>query len=135
MIEQLSLLFRQSRETFFEKDDCFAFRRQIASPGLLNEMMLEEFVPVFRQPLVPERLPANEIKGYCTQPLPEIGAGLEVHDMPVGKDKGLVGNLVDEMRHGQFHGHEGPQMGTVKLKKPLKRLQITPLHARDKVLL
>ena len=53
--------------------------------------------------------------------------------MPVGEDKRLVGDLVDEMRHGQLHRDEGAQVRAMQLEEPLEGGEIPPLHTDDEI--
>jgi hypothetical protein len=94
-------------------------------------MMFEEFVLILSEALVTQGLFADEVEGDRPQPFPEIRPGLEVHDMAMGKDEGLVRDLVDEVGYGQFHRDEGTQVRTVEVEEPLKSSQIPFLHSDD----
>ena len=96
-------------------------------------MVLEKLTVILRKALVAQGLFADEVKSDRPQPFAEIGPCLEVHDMAVGKDKGLVGDLVDEVGHGQFHGDKGPQVRTMEVEESLEGAQISLLHTNDEV--
>lgn len=133
MFEQFALLIGETVEAFLQKVHQRELWREVSPYRLLDEMVFEKFVLIFREALVTQGLFANEVKSDRPQPFPEIRSGFEIHDVPVGKDKGLVGDLVDEVGNRQFHRDEGTQMRAVEVEEPLKGGQIPPLHADDKL--
>ena len=98
-----------------------------------HEMVLEELLAVLREALMTQGFLADEVESDRPQPLPEVRPGAEVVDVPVGEDKGLVGDLVDEVRHGQLHRDKSTQVRAMQLEEPLEGGKIPPLHADDEI--
>lgn len=135
VLEKPALLGGQLFEALLQNRREGQIGGEFAPPGLLNEVVFEELLPVFRKALMPQGFLAHEIEGDRPQPLAEIGTRLEIHDVAVGKDEGLVGDLVDEVGDGQFHRDEGAKVRAVQLEEPLEGGKIPVLHADDEFVL
>src|SRR5436190_7218001 len=132
-LDQTAHRFGKLRHTFLEKDGFVPGGCVLGPAGELGELRLLETGKVHLFAGEPEQFFANQIPSDGAQPGAEGMTAVELGNVAESEDKRLVGNLIREMRHGEFEGNKGPKGGKMTPNDGGKCFKVAGLHTTEQV--